>query len=270
VLSFCELAIHPAQPRFRIVPTPPEYSAVRQTPPGVLVDYPLGYSNNYLVWQHVHGRPVLNDAPVDSPGDHARLMLLDPAQPGTAQALSLLGVTAIGIHPRALVDAEVNPRDPARAAGYKLVGRFSDAASIWAVTARPAPAFITLPYGFAAPRREQDGLVGYPLVASPAAFDIAAKTPSTIRVVFDAVSSEHRSSVLRIAGSVGERAFTVRGRKQVSFLVTIPRGRSRLLVKTEPRPTSEADAIILSAPRAHRGLGTATLRARLLSANPGF
>src|SRR5205814_4751528 len=46
-VSFVELAIHPAQRRFRTVPTPPEYAAVDRTPPGILAEYPLGYSDIY-------------------------------------------------------------------------------------------------------------------------------------------------------------------------------------------------------------------------------
>jgi hypothetical protein len=187
-------------------------------------------------------------------------MLLDPAQPGTAPALAFLGVTAIGIHPRALVGAEVEPGDPARASGYKLVGRFSDGASIWAVTARPAPAFITLPRGFAAPSR-RNGFVGYRLVAPSAAFEIAAKAPGTVRIVLDAAAPEGRKSVLRI----GPQVFPIRGRTHVSIVVAVPRGRARLLVSSDP-----ADAVILSAPRAERASGSATLRAQPISANPGF
>ena len=260
--SFLELAIEPAQPRFRTIPVPPEYAAVELTPPGILVDYPLGYSANFPYWQHVHGRPLLNGGPPDSRADQARLVLLDPAQPGTAPALSLLGVTAIGIHPHANVDAEVLPGDPRDDDGYRLVGRFRDAASIWEVTAPPAPALVTLPEGFGTPRREADGLVVYPLAAQPATLELAAKAPSTVRLVFDAAPRRNRSSVVRITDALHEQAFTVRGRTHISFLVAVPRGRSQLSL--------HSDALAISAPRAQRARGVARLRAQPLSADPGF
>jgi O-antigen/teichoic acid export membrane protein len=112
VLSFVELAIHPAQRRFRTVPVPPEYAAVERTPPGILAEYPLGYSDIYRLWQREHGRPLLNGAAPETPADSARLVLLDPTEPGTAEDLSLLGVSTIAIHPGAHVDAEVPPRVP--------------------------------------------------------------------------------------------------------------------------------------------------------------
>src|SRR6266576_5166612 len=89
VVSFLELAIHPAQNRFRTVPSPPEYNVVDRTPRGILAEYPLGYSDIYRLWQSRHGRPILNGALPETQPDYARLTLLDPADPGTAEALSL-------------------------------------------------------------------------------------------------------------------------------------------------------------------------------------
>src|SRR5205807_2969969 len=125
-------------------PPPPEYAAVRETPYGILADYPLGYSDVFRLWQRVHGHPLMNGARPNTPADTARLMLLEPTQPGTAEALSLLGVTAIGIHPHAHVDAEVLPGNPSKDKDYRLVGRFPEGASVWDVVAPAAPAFVTL------------------------------------------------------------------------------------------------------------------------------
>jgi GNAT superfamily N-acetyltransferase len=72
VVSFLELTIHPAQHRFRTVPTPPEYKVVvERTPPGVLAEYPLGYSDIYKLWQKAYDRPLLNGVPADTPADYA-------------------------------------------------------------------------------------------------------------------------------------------------------------------------------------------------------
>jgi hypothetical protein len=41
-------------------------------------------------------------------------------------------------------------------------------------------------------------------------------------------------------------------------------------VKTDPAPTSEADAIFVSLPHAERATGTPTLQAQPISPDPGF
>ena len=41
-LSFVELAVEPAKPRFRTVPTPPEYAVIDRARPGIVAEYPLG------------------------------------------------------------------------------------------------------------------------------------------------------------------------------------------------------------------------------------
>jgi O-antigen/teichoic acid export membrane protein len=272
VISFLELTIHPAEYRFRTVPVPPEYAAVDRTPPGALAEYPLGYSDIYRLWQSRHGRPIMNGAPLNTQADAARFVLLDPAQPGTAETLSLLGVTAIAIHPGAHVDAEVPPTDPRGVPGYKLVGRFPDAASVWQVTAAPAPALVTLAGGFAPPKRLGDGSVGYAFNASSGvgALNIAAPKAGVVELVFDATPPAGKQRTLRIADSKTEQAFTLNGRTHVSVLVEVPRGQSQLLVKTDPAPTSYADAIVVSAPRTQHGSGSAVLHADLISPDPGF
>jgi O-antigen/teichoic acid export membrane protein len=270
VVSFLELAIDPAAARFRTVPVPPEYAAVERTPPGILAEYPLGYSDLYKLWQRDHGRPILNGAPAATTPDYARLVLLDPSQPGTASALSLLGVTAIALHPGAQVDSEVDPREPQ--SGFKLVGRFADKSSVWQVVAPPAPAFATLPGGFDPPVRAGDGSVGYALTstAGVGVVELAAKAAGVIRLVFEATPPSGSERTLRVADSKTEQQFPLAGRTQVSVLVAVPRGRSQLLFKTDPPPTSAADAIVITAPRAEGGEGSPVLHADLVSPDPGF
>ena len=273
VISFLELALHPAQPRFRLGQAPPEYEAVRNTPKGILAEYPLGYSDIFRLWQRVHGRPLVNGAPPGTPADAARLMLLDPTQPGTAEALSLLGVTAVGINPGAHVDSEVPPREPAGDKRYRLVGRFPDGASVWDVVASPAPAFVTLPGGFAPPRRDESGRVVYPFIASGGvgAIEIVAKAAGVVKLVFEARPPEGSQRVLRIGDSGGrEQAFTLQGWTVVSVGVQIPRGHSQLLIKTDPAATSEADAILVAIPRAERPTGAPALLSQVTSPDPGF
>jgi hypothetical protein len=262
---------------FQTVPVPSEYSALERTPDGIVAEYPLGYSDAFRFWQRQHGRPLLNGAPPGTPGDQARLGLLDPPASGTAEALSLLGVTAIGIHQGgANVDAENQldrpPRDPVGVDGYRLIGRFPDGASIWQVVAKPAPALATLGGGFAMPGWRENSFVGSALV-SPAGvgvIELAARRSGVVRLTFVADPPAGAPRVLRLADENGERPFRLRGRTPVQALVDVPRGTSRLLVKTDPAATSEADAIFLSSPRTEKSSSDPELRATLISADPGF
>jgi O-antigen/teichoic acid export membrane protein len=272
LVSFFELTVSPAGHRFRTNPVPPEYAAVRDTPPGILAEYPLGSSDVYRFWQRRHGRRLVNGVTAAQPAEDARLVLLDPSTPGTAPALALLGVSAIAIHKDAVVDAEVQPRSPSGGEGYALVARFADGDSVWRVSARPAAAFVTLPGGFAKPRRLENGTVGYPL-SSPSGvgvIELRTRNAGVVNVSFDAVPPNGSQRQLRIADAERERAFTLGGPTRFSFAVRIPRGLSRLLLKTDPAATSEADAVVLSTPRAEVSSSAPILRAQLISSNPGF
>ena len=272
LVSLLELAISPTSARFRTEPPPPEYVAVSRTPPGIVAEYPLGSSDLYLLWQRLHGRPLLNGAPSGTPADDARRALLDPASPGTAAALSLLGVTTIVIHPHGTADVEVAPRVPTEADGFELVGRLPDGTSVWRVVAPAAPALAIPTGGFASPRRAEDGVVGYPLV-SPAGvgtIEFVAKAPSVARLSFDASPPNGGHRDLRVADADTERSFTLGGETQVSVLVEIPRGRSYVLVKTDPPATSEEDAVVLTVPRAYLSSRDPELHAIPISQDPGL
>jgi O-antigen/teichoic acid export membrane protein len=270
-LSFFELATHRVA-HFRTVPVPPEYTALeRGTPNGILAEYPLGYSDIYRLWQRVHGRPLVNGAPDGSLADQARFMVLDPAQAGTAPALALLGVTAVAIHPGGPADTPLQPRDPASTPGYRLVGRFPDGSSVWAVVAPPAPALVTFPGGFAAPRLVAGDVVGYPLVATSgvALLELRAKARGVVRLVFDATAPNGERK-FRIQDAQGEHPFTFNRSMHFDVTVDVPRGVSDLVLKVDPAPTSEADAVVLKQLRVETAPGTAALRAIPSSADPGF
>jgi hypothetical protein len=197
-------------------------------------------------------------------------MVLDPAQAGTAQTLSLLGVTAVAIHPGGPADTPLQPREPTAAEGYRLVGRFPDGSSVWGVVAPAAPALVTLPGGFATPRLVA-GNVSYPLVAPSgvALLELRAKTPGVVRLVFD-LTVPSGSRKLRIQDAQGEHPFDLSGTVHVDLNVEVPRGVSQLVLKVDPAPASEADAIVLSQPRAEPASGAAVLHATPSSADPGF
>jgi hypothetical protein len=143
---------------------------------------------------------------------------------------------------------------------------------MWQVVASPAPALVTLPGGFAKPKRLDDGLVGYALASTAGVGGIAfdANSQAVVRLAFDAIPPNGEPRVLRLTDADGEQAFTLQGRTRVSTLVEIPRGYSQLLVKTDPPPASEADAIVLVTPRAEKAAGTPVLHAERISPNPRF
>jgi len=270
-LSFVELSTHRVA-HFRTVPVPPEYEAVeRATPDGIVAEYPLGYSDLYRLWQRVHGRPLLNGAPAESLADLAHLMVLDPKEPGTSSALALLGVKTIVLHPGGVADVPVQPREPAPADGYRLVGRFPDTSSVWIVTAAPAPAFVMLAGGFAPPRRLENGTLVYPLIASGgvAVLEIRSRAAGTVLVEFEAGAPGGQRD-LRIEDAQGEHPYGFTGSRHFGENVEIPKGVSQLLFKVDPPATSEADAVLLSQPRVAAATGAATFHAIAVSADPGF
>lgn len=271
VLSFVELSTHRVA-HFRTVPVPPEYVALaRDTPIGIVAEYPLGYSDLYRLWQRVHGRPLVNGAPEGSLPDEAHLMVLDPKEPGTSAALALLGVKAIVLHPGGPADVPVQPREPKPSDGYQLVGRFPDTSSVWTVTAPPAPAFAMLAGGFGLPRRLDNGRVGYPLIASGgvAVMELRARAPGVVRVEFEA-SAPGGKHQLRIQDSVGEHPYPFTGSMHFDLNVEVPRGVSQLVLKVDPAATSEEDAVILTQPVVTAGTGAASLHAIGVSPDPGF
>jgi hypothetical protein len=156
------------------------------------------------------------------------------------------------------------PRPPTAAAGYRLVARSPDGASVWDVVAKAEPAFLTLA-GFSPPQRTPQGDIGYTFVAESqiGAVELAARTPSTVRLFFEAVPPAGKTSVLQIGDSQRTQTVNVRGRTPVSIVVHVPRGQSELLVKT-------ADPIVISTPRTEPSSAQPTLHADLVSPNPGF
>jgi hypothetical protein len=99
---------------------------------------------------------------------------------------------------------------------------------------------------------------------------LRATKPTLVRLVFDAEPPAGSTRELRLEASGRDRAFTLRGRTRISAAIQLPRGLSQLLVKTDPPATSEADAVLLTTPRAVAANGDADLLAERLSADPGF
>src|SRR5205823_785963 len=102
-----------------------------------------------------------------------------------------------------------------------------------------------------------------------AVLELRAKTPEAVRLVFDATVPKG-TRAFRIQDARGDHPFTLTGSMHFDLNVALPRGVSQLLLKVDPAPTSEADAVVLSQPRAERASGAATLHAIPSSADPGF
>jgi hypothetical protein len=276
LFSFGELAIDPASPRIRVKPLPTEYAAIPKTEPGILAEYPLVESNDYLLWQHLHGRPLLN-GPQTFPAEDVRRVLVDPAVPGTASSLSLLGVTAMVTHANALdyLKDVLDVPDVPNASwgpGYSLVARSPDGSSLWRVVAPPAAALVTFRGGFGDPTPPRGAFVGYPLISGSGvgALELTAKKPGVVRLSFDAVPPSGQRKVLRVADTSNERSYDLAGRTTISVLVQVPRGHSVVLLKTDPPPQSAEDAILTTAPQAESASGEADLQAEQISSDPGF
>jgi hypothetical protein len=245
---------------------PAVYAAVGRGPAGVLAEYPMDEASDYRFWQRLHRRPLLNGAGVGSDAADVARRLVDPSAPGTAAALSLLGVSVIATRADALDFEEGVPDvpDASWGPGYGLLDRFSDGASVWRVTAAPAPAVAALASpGFDDPTRHRDGLVAYPLRNGTGHIVLRAREPGRARMTFDVVAPRGRQ-VLRVDGAPGSITRTVARRTPVSLVVDVPTGTSVLTV------TSDADGIELSAPALTSTADRADLRAGRISPDPGF
>jgi O-antigen/teichoic acid export membrane protein len=273
VLSFLELTVYPARPRFETAPPPRIYEALTKLPPGVVAEYPLLTSNDHIIWQTGYRRPLLNNAGFGSRADDARRVVLHPGAPGVAEALAFLGVTAIITHRDALSYVDEAKEDPNATwgAGYKLVTRAADGSSLWRVVARAAPALVTLPGGYGEPVDTAEGFFGFPLVSPSGVgtIEFTARAPSTVQLQFEA-TPPRATQLLRLADADTELPFALEGATRVSALVELPRGHSFITVKTDPAATTVEDAIVLSKPRARLAFAPPQLYAELISDDPGL
>jgi hypothetical protein len=274
VASFLELAFDPTTSRLSMQHEPPEYAALTQAPQGIVAVYPLLPRLDYLLWQTVHHRPLLDTNAFGSPADDAQHALVNPRAPGTAQQLALLGVTTIVTEGDALRWSTLQRPNPRNwGPGYRLIARTDTGSSTWRVVAKPGPAFVAAVSGFGPPEPLRDGTPVFPLISSSGVgyFTIRAKQAGTIRLSFDASPPKGGRRVLRLADDSRERAFALSTPKtHISVVVAVPRGLSLLLVKTDPAPQSRADAIVISRLEAERTTEPTQLNALPQDGDPGF
>jgi len=186
---------------------PPEYRLLAATPAGALAEYPLVAWENttlgaYLLWQRQHGRPLVNVAPSPwrSPVEGLRRTLVDPTSPGAASTLAALGATAVITRPDTLSRALEQPlpdEPPQLGDGFELVGTTPDGASVWRVTAAPAPA---VAFGdttdFDLPQLNETGLIAQALPGTTGAIQLerptdgAGRLDATLRLVLYATGAE--------------------------------------------------------------------------------
>lgn len=268
VVSVVELFPDP-QGRTRADRLPELYRAVERTPRGVLAEYALVQQGaDHQFWQRLHGRPLLNGARRGTPADDLRRGLVDPGSPGVAEALALLGVTAMVTRADALDYTDDVPDVPNAdwGAGYRLVERFPDGSSVWRVVAQPAPAVAILRSpGFGDPNRPRGNFIGYPLRESSGELELRARAPRRVKLLFSVDAPRRAHGTLRIAGITGEKTVPIEGRTLVSLVVMIPRGVSRLSVSTRGSAPVE-----LSAPRLTATGDQPVVTAERISESPGL
>ena len=168
-----------------------------------------------------------------------------PGTAGTPPTLALLGVTAVAIHPGGPADTPLQPRDPA--ARRLSAGRtFPRRLLVWAVVAPPAPALVTFPSGFAAPRLVAGKVVGYrwsPFRGGAARAEGQSCRRRSPRLRRD--RPERRAAVPH-PGRTGGAPVHV---QQVDALRRHRRRPARRVparAQGRSAPTSEADAVVLS------------------------
>jgi hypothetical protein len=239
LLSWFELSV--ASPGLTALNLPPaEYLALQKAPPGIVAEYPLvaldeARNSDYTFWRRVDGRRLLNGAARGSFPNAVREGLVDPLAPGTAAALSALGVSTILVHADVYTSLGVPKQAPRNlGSGYRLLGRFPDGTSMWKVTAPPAP-IATFRNGFGAPEltgREPSRW----LLANDGTIELYARRAGLYRASLGVVSYGQPRTVW-IGGNGRSRRFVAPpGGGEFSLLLRVPAGQSILKVETRPGP----------------------------------
>ncbi|MBA2567924.1 MAG: hypothetical protein H0V11_01110 [Actinobacteria bacterium] len=244
-VSSLELAIDPEPATADVGSAPSLYRAVRAAPPGALVEYPLvrsdqGVNSEYLFWQRIHERALVNGAQLGTFADRVGQTLIDPVSPETAPSLAALGVSTIVVRANtyAFSGTREGPQDVGP--GYRLIGRFPVDTSLWRVVAKRAPAIATFAAGFS----HAESLVGQPtsrwMIASDADVLIYTWRPGTYEAEF-LLSSYGRARVVRVRGRNSSELFGVGAPRRVKVRVRLPRGHSILRLSARPGPERVPD-----------------------------
>jgi hypothetical protein len=239
ILSFVELSIAPPVTLSDLGKTPPEYAPTRKAPPGLLAEYPLApagqaINSDYLFWQRVHGRRIVNGARAGTFADSVTQTLVDPTTPATAESLATLGVSVIVVRPSVYAFAGGGrPAPNALGPGYRRLAKIATGSTVWQVTAEAAPAIAAFGANFhvvesLTPRSTMRWM------GDAGRIELYAPKAGTHIATF-AMASYARPRRVRIEGAGASRVVDVPGNfKTISLPISLPRGRSSLLLTTDP------------------------------------
>jgi hypothetical protein len=244
-ISFVELTIDPEPATTEVDDVPAYVRAVESAPQGALAEYPLvradqSLNSNYLFWQRVHERELVNGAQLGTFADAVGQAMVNPAARLTAPALAALGVSEIVMRPSAFV--LTGPVEPPEALGpgYRLLRRLDSGESVWQVVAEPAPAIAAFGEGFSHAETPTPHETARWMIAADADVEISAGRAGTYLARFK-LTSYARPRLIRVAGSNTSRMFTVLNPQTLTVPVRVPSGRSFLRLSSRPGPERVPD-----------------------------
>jgi hypothetical protein len=245
-VSLVELPIETSPATTDVSKLPPYYAAVKKTPPGILVEYPLAtadqaVNSDYLFWQRRHRRPLLNGAEPGTFADAVAQTLVNPGSPETAASLSALGVTAVVLRPTVYTFTGGGPAPRRLGAGYRLVESFSDGVSVWRVTARSAPVLAIFREGFSHSETPPGQPTTRWLVEPEGKVELFTRRKGKYRARF-LVTSYAQPRLLRVRGRNRSRFFeATAGAHAVDVVLRLKAGRSFVTLSARPGPEPAPD-----------------------------
>ncbi len=236
IVSFVELSTVPPALVTRVDKVPEQYLALARAPKGSVAEYPLvaseqAVNSDYLFWQRVHGRPLVNGAGENTFADAVRDVLVNPRARGTAGTHAMLGTSAIILRPPAPNAVSAPSADPGP--GYRLLKRVAGGVGVWEVTASPADALGVFTKGFG--RAEIPGPQETARWMGAAGEMIFYATRSGVyRATFDVASFGQRR-LLNMQGATHTASMSIAS-NAVALAVRLPGGFSRLRFGATPGP----------------------------------
>jgi hypothetical protein len=237
--SFWELSFVPPRLLTDVGTPPAEYAAVERAPRGSLAEYPLvaqefALNSEYLFWQRVHERPLLNGAPDGTFSDAVRETLVGPGDPATPPSLAALGVSVIVVHGDFYPGAGMPPPPEALGPGYRQIATYPDGSRVLRVVASPAPAHALYTSGFGPSEIAGPRTTARWLGADRGRIEFMTWRAGVYRARFSLAAYE-RPQRLHIAGFRGQSTLPAPPRGgSVELVLRLPRGRSWVEVSASP------------------------------------
>ena len=142
LLIFIEFAPTLPAPMVNAVNPPPVYEwLAKQEGNFIIAEYPLEDDQEYLFWQRIHQKRLVNGALSGTYADKVRKEIVDILKPETLGILSYLGAKYVILHPEKYLKSEDVPvigevPDVSKQKGLRLIKTFEEA-QIYEVVARP-------------------------------------------------------------------------------------------------------------------------------------